>query len=399
MTLEMDDSTQNPQGPKGSEAAAELIRAKITKLYTVEPNTKQEISKEESLTEKQRSKHQAYMHELNHSGRSLAEIQTAWHNYYVSLPDNEKHEVWQEFYATHEQMSRRATAERLVLPPAQSRMHSSPEPQATRSNSPVGMPTVGELKSQLLSKVQARSNNTNRTSHLHSVVFGLGMGGIVMLIMLFGFFNERFITPFMTPSKTLTSTPIISDPNQLNVGSEPKLIIPKINLEVPVVYDEPSIDESAVQRSLERGVLHYGTTPNPGEQGHGVVFGHSSNNILNSGKYKFAFVLLKRLEPGDTFYIQKDGKRYVYRVYDKQIVKPTDVSVLQNRAGKTATFSLITCDPPGTSLNRLVVTGEQISPDPSSNVASTAKQSQNQPAVLPSNAPSLWHRIISLLSN
>ena len=30
----------------------------------------------------------------------------------------------------------------------------------------------------------------------------------------------------------------------------------------------------------------------------------SSNNILNKGKYKFAFVLLKQLESGDTFMIQ-----------------------------------------------------------------------------------------------
>src|SRR5690606_25561977 len=32
-----------------------------------------------------------------------AEIQAAWHKYYESLPDAEKHEVWQEFYNAHGQ--------------------------------------------------------------------------------------------------------------------------------------------------------------------------------------------------------------------------------------------------------------------------------------------------------
>ncbi|HSX46743.1 MAG TPA: sortase, partial [Patescibacteria group bacterium] len=149
----------------------------------------------------------------------------------------------------------------------------------------------------------------------------------------------------------------------------------------------------------ERGVVHYATTPNPGELGNGAIFGHSSNNILNKGKYKFAFVLLKRLEVGDTFMLQKDGKRYVYRVFDKKVVKPSEVDVLNHDYGKPATFSLITCDPPGTSLNRLVVTGEQITPDPATNVKSSATPSSQKPTILPSNSESLWHRLVHLFSS
>jgi sortase (surface protein transpeptidase) len=36
-----------------------------------------------------------------------------------------------------------------------------------------------------------------------------------------------------------------------------KLIIPKINVEIPVVYDVNTIEESAVEKGLERGVVHY----------------------------------------------------------------------------------------------------------------------------------------------
>jgi sortase A len=218
------------------------------------------------------------------------------------------------------------------------------------------------------------------------------MGLVVISFLLFGFFNERFIAPFITPSRNVSSTPIIVDQNATAAGSDPKIIIPKINVEVPVVYDEHSIEEKDVQAALERGVVHYANTALPGEKGNAVIVGHSSNNIFNRGKYKFVFVLLNKLEPGDTFMVDKDGKRYVYKVYDKRVVRPTDVSVL-GATEKPATITLITCDPPGTSINRLIVVAEQISPDPSQNTINTETATKDQrPSVVPGNAPSLWYR-------
>jgi LPXTG-site transpeptidase (sortase) family protein len=131
----------------------------------------------------------------------------------------------------------------------------------------------------------------------------------------------------------------------------------------------------------------------PGQDGNVVIFGHSSNNIFNPGKYKFAFVLLSKMENGDTFYIQKDGKRYTYQVYKKEIVAPANVGVLTN-TGKAATATLITCDPPGTSTNRLVVVAEQISPDPAQNSAQVAQSATvTQASTIPGNAPTLWSRL------
>jgi hypothetical protein len=84
---------------------------------------------------------------------------------------------------------------------------------------------------------------------------------------------------------------------------------------------------------------------------------------------------------------------YTYRVFQKQIVDPTDTWVLNPVAGKTATATLITCDPPGTSLHRLVVWGEQIDPDPSAAAAAPAPTTTaQQPAQLASNGPTLWGR-------
>lgn len=380
-----------PQKAASDNPAVNLIRQKISSLYGQEPAAKEEVT--EAKTVKHRSKHQEYAYQLSQSGKTPSEIQAAWHDYYQSLSDDEKHEVWQEFYANYQYIKQpfTQTADKIGAPPHQHYTPARPEPKKPSDNR-----SVADIKNQLLGKI-GRYRPKPRSAHAKSLLFGLGMGALVMGFMLFGFFNERFIAPFITPSRNISSTPIIVG-TSAKVGPEPKIIIPKINVEIPVVYDEKSIDEKAVQRALEDGALHYPTTPKPGELGNAAIFGHSSNNLLNSGKYKFAFVLLNRLETGDTFMVHYKGTRYVYKVYKKSIVKPEQVEVL-NKQEKPATMSLITCDPPGTAINRLVVVGEQISPDPGKNVASSAQPEQAaEPAILPSNAPSLWSRLYDWLT-
>lgn len=386
------------QSSKKLDPAVELVRQKIRYLYKDEPDVKEEV-KEAFKAGSHRSKHQQFMYELTNSGRSLAEIQTAWHNYYLDLPDNQKHEVWQEFYTNH---SGGAHYIKEQKPETKESTHKTAgsthqkTPQTTQNIRDVR--SVADIKDQLIKRVAGR-RKPQKKEHLKSLFFGLGLGSIVLMIMLFGFFNERFIAPFITPSKVVSSTPIIIDPRNTPVSAEPKIIIPKINVEAPVIYNEPSIDEKAIQRALEEGVLHYATSPDPGELGNGAIFGHSSGNIFNEGKYKYAFILLKSLTNGDVFYLQKDSKRYIYKVVEKKIVKPTEVSVLNSIPNRPATFTLITCDPPGTSVNRLVVIGEQISPNPSTNIASKVNQdAANKPAILPSNSKSLWNQLYSWLS-
>jgi sortase A len=379
--LEDNDSEKN--------AALELIRGKLDKIYADEPDATEELAEAEAAPH--RSKHQAYMHKLNQSGKSLAEIQTAWHEYYTGLTDKEKHQVWQEFYQQHDH--------------AHAKPHPSPATDHEQKAKSTGRQTnkpepehrsVAEIKHSITrTAAQSQRRKLSKREHLKSLMFGLSAGMVVVVIFMFGFFNERFIAPFISPSKSVSNSAIIIDPSSTSAGPEPKVIIPKINAELPVIFDQTSIDEAAIQKSLESGVVHYSTTSMPGENGNGAIFGHSSNNILNRGEYKFAFVLLHRMEVGDTFIVQKDSKRYVYKVINKTVVKPTEVGILNETYGKQATFSLITCDPPGTSTNRLVVTGEQITPDPADNKPSTAQPATSAPQELPSNAPSLWSRLTS----
>src|SRR3990167_2822087 len=375
------------------ELAAELVRKKLDKLYGKEPSAKEEIQEVQHEDSSDMSKHQHYMDDLSKSGLSLHEIQIKWHEYYNALPDNEKRQVWREFYRHHEQQKNKlqhAQSSRKQTTSIASASHVHAQHSAKIHDKD----TTEAVKNDLINRIQTRSKPITKNQHVRSLIFGFSMGGFVLLVLLFSFFNERFITPFIRPSTNVSASAIIVNPEGAGTasGPEPKIIIPKINVEAPVVYDEPSIEEKAVQKGLERGVVHYGTTPNPGENGNAVIFGHSSGNILNSGKYKFAFILLKSLEKNDTFIIDKDGKRYAYKVYEKYVTAPTDVSILKAR-DRPSTMTLVTCDPPGMSTNRLIVVGEQIFPDPVANKESTVVNQNEIPKTLPSNSPSLWQKI------
>ncbi len=404
--MEPDEIQQN-------EKTAEQIRKQLGKLYGEEPAIEEEIEDVSDETD-DLSKHQRFVYKLSHSGKSPDDIEAAWHQYYAGLSDNDKHEVWREFQEnsnTQESVHNESTEinsskpsqnhtrvidEPVVIPRNQfirpTYYDEEPQPKHSRNRS---TKTVSEIKRQLIGNIESRQKLKPK-QHLKSLIFGLSVGSIFVLFLLFGFFNERFIAPFITPSRSVSSTPIIVDDSGIAISKEPKIIIPKINVEAPVVYDEPSIEEKVLQTALQRGTVHYATTPLPGEKGNVVIFGHSSSNLLNQGKYKYAFVLLSRMSIGDIFYLTKDGQRFSYKIYEKKIVSPTAVEVI-GTASKPETATLITCDPPGSSLNRLVIIGEQISPDPNLNIAATTQTitpaKTTLPTILPSNSPTLWSRI------
>ena len=398
---ELSSSGSQPSGAGASagQQAADIIREKVARIYGEEPDTAEELIEAENTPK--RSKHQQFMYDLGTSGKTLAEIQTEWHNYYQDLPANEKHQVWQEFYASQSAITGQPARHDGSAPNQQAL--SKHKQQAARSKRPktAGKPpklrdarNVKEIQAAIKETVSA-GGKLEAKHHFQSLLFGLGMGLIVVIIFLFGFFNEVVIAPFIQPGRTAADTPLIVNSTSVAPTANPEVIIPKINVEIPVNYSETSTNESTIENALQDGVVHYPTTSVPGQAGNAAFFGHSSNNIFNKGKYKFAFVLLHTLIPGDTFYLTYNSKVYVYKVITRSIVDPSDVGVLNPVAGQAATVTLITCDPPGTSLHRLIVVGQQISPDPSGNTQSASTTaSTTQPAALPGNGPTLWGRLI-----
>lgn len=145
-----------------------------------------------------------------------------------------------------------------------------------------------------------------------------------------------------------------------------RLIIPKIEKDIPLIDTDPAklmqADwkslEQTFQDDLQNGVVHYPGTANPGETGNVFVTGHSSYYPWDPGRYKDVFARLNKLEPGDDILIYYDQQKYHYVVRDKKEVKNDDVSVLDQTEENILT--LMTCSPVGTNFRRLVVTAEEV---------------------------------------
>ncbi len=133
---------------------------------------------------------------------------------------------------------------------------------------------------------------------------------------------------------------------KLNV-KEYFLSIPKLNIDKALV--------KVGGQDLSKSLIHYLPTSTPGESGNVVIFGHSTLPQLYSPKdYKTIFTYLPSLEKGDKVILKVGKLNFEYEIFEMFVVKPDQVSVLAPRYDAVY-LTLITCVPPGTFWNRLVV--------------------------------------------
>ncbi len=220
----------------------------------------------------------------------------------------------------------------------------------------------------------------------------LTAAGIFLVMLLL--FKAPIVISQLSYLLNKPKTPVAAVDSAQIIPTTPTITIPKINVSAPVVY-EPSVAEANVLTALQGGVDHYGNTPPPGQTGNAVFFGHSSNDWWEPGNYKFVFVLLNKLAPGDQFNIDYQGVRYTYQVTGSRVVQPNDLSPLIQTT--TPTVTLITCTPPGTSWQRLIVSANQISPDPTKTKKPATAKAGN-PQDLPGSATSFWDQIKQVFS-
>jgi sortase A len=245
----------------------------------------------------------------------------------------------------------------------------------------------------LLESVQTSTKKIRRSRHFVPLLSAV----IVLLLFSFLQFNRIIIAnvqAYVIPGE-IDPQNIVVDPNaSLKVSKEPRLIIPKINVNVPVDYGAKP-DQDSQMKAMENGVAYFGipgADSRPGQIGNTVVAGHSSNDFIDKGDYKFVFALLDRLKKGDTFYLNYNGTRYTYTVTRIRVVKPDDVSALVYKTSKPEA-TLLTCTPLGTALNRLLVTGEQVSPDPDAATAAPQVSGDTTDTVMPGNSPTIVERL------
>jgi len=366
--------------------AANIARHQAQHIYEQSPpnQLKEEPKPEPTLQEEQSN---PYM-QTHQPTFDWQQYHTAWQQYYQ--------QYYHRYYSQQLEDARATPQEEA---PAETEQ---PAGAITGSDSLGSIPKTRfqSLRDDLLATVSDRAKKVGKSQHIIPIASAL----IVGLLFIFLQYNRIVVAKveaFISPGSTVdVSDTIILDPSaNANVGNDPKLIIPKINVNVPVVYSVTTVEDSAIQTALEQGVVHYnlpGANSTPGQDGNGVVLGHSSNDVFDPGGYKFAFVLLDKLQNGDLFYMNYQGKRYVYKVSDKKIIKPTEWRTLQQTTDKP-TMILVTCTPAGTAQSRLLVYGEQISPDPASASAKPANNEDSNPAAIPGNSPTFFERLKELL--
>ena len=136
-----------------------------------------------------------------------------------------------------------------------------------------------------------------------------------------------------------------------------RLVIPKIDLDAIVV-------EGTSSHQLKIGPGHIVTTASPGESGNAVISGHRDTFFRH----------IYELSKGDEILVRRNGTVLRYEVTGKEIVDPSDISVLH--ATKDPQLTLITCYPTyyiGPAPERLVVFSKLVSRKPDDSLLTEQK--------------------------
>jgi len=370
-------------------AAANIVRSQIDTIYDSAALQPQANTTQTSPTPTPQSE----LTDTNPYDRTQvnpAEVQAEqWKKYHSAWQDYYK-QYYERYYVgevhrAHQELAARA-------PGAQSTSNTTDQTEEATEFS--RDEALYDLRSKLRAKVATSAKKVRKSRHFVPIAAACS----VMLLFLFLQYNRVLfanVEAYISPGN-IDPANIIVDPLSTNaVSSDPKLIIPKINIDVPVIYDVTP-DYDAQMKAMENGVAYFGipgANSKPGQIGNTVLSGHSSNDIIDPGSYKFIFAQLDRLNKSDTIYVNYNGVRYTYTVTKKEVVTPTEVSKLIYPTDKPV-LTLITCTPLGTSLNRLLVTAEQVSPSPTvAQAAPEANASSSEPASIPGNSPTFLQRI------
>lgn len=110
--------------------------------------------------------------------------------------------------------------------------------------------------------------------------------------------------------------------------------------------------EGADDAQLRRGPGHLMETATPGSFGNCVIAGHRDTH----------FAVLKDIKIGEKIALEREGKRYVYRVTRRAVVEPDNTDLL--KATIDPTLTLVTCYPfsyVGPAPKRFIVQAQLIS--------------------------------------
>ncbi|MEK7550444.1 MAG: sortase [Patescibacteria group bacterium] len=150
-----------------------------------------------------------------------------------------------------------------------------------------------------------------------------------------------------------------SDAKILGLNPYFSIYIPKIEARQDVIPNVNPGNFNEYSRALQEGIAHAAGTNFPGQGKLIYLFSHSTDSPLNFTRYNAVFYLLRKLENGDRITVFFLDKRYEYEVSQKVVADATDTSWLTDQ-GIGEYLVLQTCDPPGTTWNRLLIIAKMV---------------------------------------
>lgn len=317
---------------------------------------------------------------------------SAWQEYYQKY--YERYYVGQMHHA-HQQLYEKSSAAIDQVRAEADQKVAAAEAKAQQTDSELSPEeAMYDLRQSLLGKVHDSAKKVRASRHFLPII----SAAVVIVVFIFLQYNSiifGYVYAYTSPGNMDPQELIVNPSTDVPVSSDPKLIIPKINVDVPVLWGVAT-DQNSQLKAMENGVAQFGipgANSVPGQIGNTVLSGHSSNDFIETGSYKFIFAQLDKLQNGDTIYINYQGKRYTYTVTKKEVVEPTQVDKLIYPTDKPI-LTLITCTPLGTSLRRLLVTAEQISPDPATAAPAPAGSGDGSSSVsIPGNSSTVIEKL------
>lgn len=372
------------------QAAIRLARQKVMATFSRQPENY--IPTEEKIDEDAKDSARAAIKETAAENLQNPYAQTMANEQGITRIDaaqwKKYHSAWQNYYQKYYE----GYYTKAIKENSEKQRQNSPEEEGRGR-------ILNDLRRKIRGKVSTQATRLRKSRHFVPIISGV----LVLLIFLFLQYNRNVfaaINAYISPGNSdVGQTGIVElDPSvSTTVGPESKLIIPKINIEVPIVFGIGN-DHASQQRGMQSGVTHFaipGASSVPGQIGNTVISGHSSNDVFDNGSYKFIFAQLERLGEKDTIYINYEGVRYTYAVVRTEVVLPTDVGKLIYNTDKPM-LTLITCTPLGSAKYRLLVVAEQVGPSPETAKPATPSGSQiTEPAAMPSNSPTFIDNVIN----
>ncbi len=160
--------------------------------------------------------------------------------------------------------------------------------------------------------------------------------------------------PLIDPAEAQRVIEVQKQAGLWQVNSSFSIVIPKIDASANIVANVDPANESEYLEALKEGVAHAKGTYFPGQGKSIYLFSHSTDSPVNIARYNAVFYLLRKLEKGDRITVFFADKIYEYEVQEELVTSPNDTSWITDiKAGER--LVLQTCDPPGTTWNRLLV--------------------------------------------